>query len=120
MKDQALDCDYAKLGCTNLVTSADMHPAPAFVPVMPPRMNANEYAEIAFKAGAFSLDPFLDTGEIQLRLHNQDFSPINQTDDYSFNPDNCMAMSPTAVEWTHITAYIDGVLVWGTEPGPKP
>ena len=120
MKPQELDCDFAKLGCTNLVTSADTKPLPNFVPVTPPRQGANEYAEIAFKAGAFSLDPFLDTGEIQLRLHNQDFSPINQTDDYSFNPDNCMAMSPTAVEWTHITAYIDGVLVWGTEPGPKP
>jgi hypothetical protein len=118
-KTQELDCDFSKVGCTNLVTSADMSPAPKFVPVTPPRDLANEYAEIAFKAGALSLDPFLDTGEIQLRLHNMDYSPITQTDDYSYNPDNCAAMTPTAVEWSKITAYLDGVLVWGTEPGPK-
>jgi hypothetical protein len=119
-KEQELDCDYAKLGCTNLVTSADTMPAPKFVSVMPPKMGASEYAEIAFKAGALALDPFLDTGEIQLRLHNKDYSPITQSDDYSFNADNCNAMSPTAVEWSHITAYLDGVLVWGTEPEPLP
>jgi hypothetical protein len=119
-KDQELDCDFAKLGCTNLVTSMDTNPAPKFVPVTPPKVGATEYAEIAFKAGALALDPFLDTGEIQLRLHNKDFSPIVQTDDYSFDADNCNAMSPTAVEWSHITAYLDGVLVWGTEPGPQP
>ena len=118
-KEQELDCDFAKLGCTNLVTSADTSPAPKFVPVTPARDGANEYAEIAFTAGALSLDPFLDTGEIQLRLHNMDYSPITQTDDYSYDADNCAAMAPTAVEWSKITAYLDGVLVWGTEPGPK-
>jgi hypothetical protein len=117
-KTQELDCDFAKIGCTNLVTSADTTP-PKFVPVTPARVDANEYAEIAFKAGALSLDPFLDTGEIQLRLHNMDFAPITQTDDYSFDAANCAAMTPTAVEWSQITAYLDGVLVWGTEPGPK-
>ncbi|HVU52049.1 MAG TPA: cellulose binding domain-containing protein, partial [Polyangia bacterium] len=117
-KAQELDCDFSKLGCTNLVTSADSSPTPKFVPVTPMRDEANEYAEIAFKAGAFNLDPFLDTGEIQLRLHNMDYSPITQTDDYSFDADNCGAMAPTAIEWPKITAYLDGVLVWGTEPGP--
>jgi hypothetical protein len=111
-KEQELDCDYAKLGCTNLVTSADATPAPKFVAVMPPKTKANEYAEIAFKAGALALDPFLDTGEIQLRLHNKDFSPINQMDDYSHD----CSMKGNAAPATMITAYLDGVLVWGTEP----
>jgi hypothetical protein len=119
-KEQELDCDFAKIGCTNLVTSADTSPGPKFVAVMPPKMNATEYAEIAFKAGALALDPFLDTGEIQLRLHNKDYSPITQSDDYSFDQDNCNPMSPTAVEWANITAYLDGVLVWGTEPPLPP
>jgi hypothetical protein len=119
-KAQELDCDVAKLGCTNIVTSADMNPGPLFMPVMPPRTNANEYAQIAFKAGALSLDPQLDTGDIQLRLHNKDFSPIMQSDDYSFDPDNCDLPLPTAVEWPNITAYLDGVLIWGTEPAPLP
>jgi hypothetical protein len=118
--NQELDCDFAKLGCTNIVTSADTSPGPKFVPVMPPKPlaapTANEYAEIAFKAGALSLDPFLDTGEIQLRLHNKDFSPIKQDDDYSYDQTSCKDMQ--AIEAPKITAYLDGILVWGTEPQP--
>jgi hypothetical protein len=122
-KPQALDCDAAKLGCTNLVTSADMSPGPRFVPVMPPRRGilesgatiykgANMYAEIAFKAGALGLDQFLDTGEIQLRVRNQDNSTFDETDDYSF----ACSMKGNPVDGTRITAYVDGVLVWGVEP----
>lgn len=112
-KQQELDCDVANLGCTNIVTSADT-PGPKFVAVMPPKPKANEYVEIAFKPGAFALDPLLETGQIQLRLHNEDFSPIVQTDDFSYD---CSAMG-AAVESTKITAYIDGILVWGNEPQP--
>jgi len=111
-KAQELDCDVAKLGCTNVVTSADVAPAPRFVAVMPARMDANEYAEIAFLPGALALDPTLDTGDLQLRLHNKDFSPIKQTDDYSFD----CSMKGNAAVTTKITAYVDDVLVWGTEP----
>jgi hypothetical protein len=110
-KDQQLDCDFAKLGCTNLVTSADT-PPPLFQAVMPPRPKANTYVELAFKASALTLDPFLDTGEIQLRLHNKDYSTIDQTDDYSFD----CAMKGNPVPSNAITAYVKGVLVWGTEP----
>jgi hypothetical protein len=117
---QELDCDFAKVGCSNLVTSADTNPAPKFVAVMPPRQDATAYAEIAFKAGAFALDQFLDTGEIQLRLHNKDYSPIDQTDDYSYDADNCAVLPASAIESAKITAYLDGVLVWGTEPELKP
>ena len=112
-KEQELDCDVANLGCTNVVTSADT-PGPKFVPVMPPKPKANEYVEIAFKAGAFALDPLLETGPIQLRLHNKDFSPIVQTDDFSYD---CSAMGAAAPS-TKITAYIGGVLFWGHEPQP--
>jgi hypothetical protein len=112
-KEQELDCDFAKLGCTNVVTTANAQAAqPVFVAVMPPRPHANEYAEIAFTAGALTLDPFLDTGEIQLRLHNEDFSPIMQEAGYSY----VCADTSTMIDATHITAYINGVLVWGTEP----
>jgi hypothetical protein len=117
---QELDCDFAKIGCTNLVTSADMNPAPKFVTVMPPKVDATAYAEIAFKPGALALDGFLDTGEIQLRLHDKDYSPIDQTDDYSFDASNCSVLPASAIESQRITAYLDGVLVWGTEPESKP
>ena len=115
---QVLECDFAQLGCTNLVTSGDTMPAPKFVNVQPPKQNATKYAEIAFKPGALSLDPFLDTGEIQLRLHSDGYAPIDQSDDYSYDLVDCAAMQGAAVEWPKITAYLDGVLVWGNEPGP--
>jgi hypothetical protein len=112
--DQALDCDTAKIGCTNVVTSANG--APNFVPVLPPKMNANEYVEIAFTLGALSLDPALDTGEIQLRVHNKSKTEVDQSHDYSID----CAMKGNAVDNPHITAYVDDVLVWGVEPTMPP
>ncbi len=111
-RPQELDCDSAEVGCTNIVTSMSLKTQPNFVEVMPPRARANEYVEIAFTAGALSLDPMLDTGQIQLRLHNKDFSPITQCDDYSYD----CPMTGTTIDATKITAYIDGLLVWGAEP----
>ncbi|HVZ71524.1 MAG TPA: cellulose binding domain-containing protein [Polyangia bacterium] len=113
-KPQALDCDTAKLGCANVVTSSGDASAqqPKFQDVEPPRPLANEYVEIAFTLGALSLDPGLDTGDTQLRLHNADLSAIDQSDDYSF------WCSPQGVAFPSnlVTAYVRGVLVWGLEP----
>jgi hypothetical protein len=112
-KTQELDCDTAdRLGCGYIVKSADVPPSPQpkFVPVTPPRTKANEYAELDVIQGA--LDVGSTTGRIQLRLHNKDFSPIDQTMDYSAD---CGSIGQ-AHDSTKITAYIGGVLVWGTEP----
>jgi hypothetical protein len=113
-KPQALDCDLAKLGCSNVVTSASVPPAPQpkFEDVLPPRVGANTYVEIAFTPGALSLEPGLGTGEIQLRVHNKDRTAIHQNDDYSFF---CGAKG-VAVPSRLITAYVRGVLAWGLEP----
>jgi hypothetical protein len=118
LKPQELDCDSAEVGCTNIVTttlpstSIPNPREPNFVEVMPPRTQANEYVEIAFTAGALALDPMLDTGQIQLRLHNEDFSPLTQCDDYSYD----CPMTGTTIDAQKITAYMNGVLIWGTEP----
>jgi hypothetical protein len=112
-KAQELDCDTAdKLGCNYIVKSTDAppKPQPMFVPVTPPRTKANEYAEIDIVQGA--LDVGGTTGRIQLRLHNKDFSPIDQTMDYSAD---CGSIGQ-AHDSPKITAYIRGVLVSGTEP----
>jgi hypothetical protein len=111
LEPQELDCDFAAVGCTNLVTTMSTA-QPKFIEVLPPRAQANEYVEIAFTAGALALDPMLDTGQIQLRLHNKDFSPITQCDDYSYD----CPMTGTTIDARKITAYINGVLVWGAEP----
>jgi Cellulose binding domain len=101
---QALDCDTAKLGCTNLSTKV--------ADVLPPRPGANAYVEIAFSRGALALDPGLDTGDMQLHLHAADKAPIDATDDYSSLCDPVGVAFPSS----RITAYLDGVLVWGLEP----
>jgi hypothetical protein len=108
-KDQELNCDNAKLGCTHLLTSSSAPPA-RFQAVTPPRTNANEYVEIAFTAGA--IDVSGSTGMIQLRMHNKDFTPMNQSDDYSVD----CATKGTAKDSSRITAYLKGTLVGGTEP----
>ncbi|HVU53389.1 MAG TPA: cellulose binding domain-containing protein, partial [Polyangia bacterium] len=112
-KEQELDCDTAeRLTCNYIVKSTDPPPAPQpkFVPVTPPRTKANEYVELAVVQGA--LDVGGTTGRIQLRLHNKDFSPIDQTADYSYD---CGSVGQ-AHDSPKITAYIRGVLVAGTEP----
>lgn len=101
-KEQEVNCDDARLGCTRLTTSA--------IPLAPPRTNANEYVQLGFPPGA--LDVGGSTGAIQLRVHNKDFTPINQSDDYSLD----CATTGVAKPSMKITAYLKGALVWGTEP----
>ena len=110
-KEQELDCDTAQLTCAYIITSMSPAPAaPKFVAVTPPRTGANEYVEIAFTMGAVDVNG--KTGPIQLRLHNKDYSPINQADDYSAD---CGATGQ-AHDTSKVTAYLKGVLVGGTEP----
>ena len=112
-KEQELDCDNAeKLTCNYIVKSTDAppKPQPKFVSLTPPRTKANEYVELAIVQGA--MDVGGTTGRIQLRLHNKDFTQIDQTADYSYD---CGSVGQ-AHDSPKITAYIRGVLVSGTEP----
>jgi endoglucanase len=110
-KAQELDCDTARLTCAYLITSMSPAPAaPQFVPVTPPRPEANEYVEIAFVQGA--IDVGGQTGPMQLRLHNKDFTPMDQSDDYSAD----CGSTGQAHDSGKVTAYLKGVLVGGTEP----
>lgn len=95
------ECDYAKAGCGNL--------SGAFAPTA--GVGADHYLEVSFTAGAGDLAPGGESGEVQARLHNQDFSSINQANDYSFDPTKTSFAS-----WDKVTLYQGGALVWGTEP----
>ena len=92
-------CDYAQMGCSRVSTS--------FGAVSPARPGADHYLEVHFTG---TLDNGVSTGPIQLRFHKQDFSPFDETNDHSYGTNTSYAPS------TKITAYIDGKLVWGTEP----
>jgi mannan endo-1,4-beta-mannosidase len=70
------------------------------------------YLEISFTSGAGSIAAGGQSGEIQTRFAKSDWANFNETGDYSFD-----ATKNTAyVDWSRVTLYQNGTLVWGTEP----
>src|SRR5207253_9721137 len=80
--------------------------------VSPPRSMADTFVEIGFMSGAPTLAASNgDSGEIKGRIFNGEQPNFTQTNDYSFDPTKA-----DYVDWTHMTLYKGGMLVWGTEP----
>ncbi|MBU3110063.1 putative Ig domain-containing protein [Clostridium lacusfryxellense] len=70
------------------------------------------YLETGFATVAGNLAVGGNTGTLKLRANKSDWSNYTQTDDYSFD-----ATKTSLADWTKITVYYQGQLVWGTEPG---
>jgi hypothetical protein len=101
-KPQNYWCDYATLGCANITAR--------FIKMTAPVTGADYYLEVGFTGG--TLAPGASTGEIQNRFSKSDWTNYNESGDYSFD-----ATKTAFADWSRVTLYRNGTLVWGTEPG---
>ena len=98
---QTYSCDYALMGCAKVAGS--------FTTVSPARTGADGYLELKFTSG--TLSPGASTGPVQSRFFHTDWTQYTQTGDYSFD-----ATKTTLADWSHLTVYYSGALIWGVEP----
>ncbi|MGB5821101.1 MAG: DUF5722 domain-containing protein [Saonia sp.] len=93
--------DYVKLGAANVTGTFGAT-----------ENGTSSYFEVGFDQAAGALYAYSNSGEIKSRLWKQDWSSFNELDDHSYQAIGTV-FSPNSM----ITAYIDGQLVWGQEPG---
>ena len=92
-------CDWAAFGCANVIATfvddglGNFHLSDRFGPDSGPIAPGQ-------------------TAEIQNRFAKSDWSPFDQSGDYSFDPTRT-----DFSEWQNVTLYRNGVLIWGKEPG---
>jgi hypothetical protein len=99
---QTASCDYAMISCSNITMS--------LVQVTPAVTGANFYLQVGFAAAAGTLAAGASTTDIQVRFNKNDYTNYNEADDYSY-------LSTTAyTTTTKVTAYLNGTLIYGTEP----
>ncbi|HZO76275.1 MAG TPA: cellulose binding domain-containing protein [Ktedonobacteraceae bacterium] len=101
---QQFACDYALAGCSNVTAS--------FVSLTSSTSTADTYLQVGFTSGAGSIAANGNSGEIQTRFNKSDWSNYNQANDYSWNQNQT-----SYAAWSLATLYLNGQLVWGTEPG---
>ncbi len=99
---QTASCDFAAVGCSNVTMS--------FVQVTPAVTGANFYFQVGFTTGAGTLAPGANTNDVQAHINKSDFSNYDEADDYSYLPTTAYTTT------TKVTAYLNGSLVYGTEP----
>lgn len=102
-QNQQFWCDYSTAGTGNVTG--------LFTAVNPAQPTADTYVELNFASAAGSVAPGASV-DVQTRLAQANWTSYNQGNDYSFNP-----TATAFVDWNKVTAYQNGALVWGAEPG---
>ena len=95
-------CDWSPVGSSNVTGS--------FTKLSQPKTWADTCLEIGFTSGAGTLAPGASI-EVQARFSRDDWTFYDQADDYSFAPN-----ASSYADWTKVTGYLGGTLVWGLEP----
>jgi hypothetical protein len=75
-----------------------------------------DYIDFTFSAAAGSIAYNDESSPIPFYVHRSpNWSNYDQSNDYSFNG-NDRYSSTGYMDWSHMTLYRNGTLVWGTEP----
>lgn len=108
------NCDYAGYFNSGMTGFDCSHVMSAFV-----RMGANAtstadtYLELSFSTASL---PAGGTVSVNFRIHNSAFAVnYNQANDWSN-----FLVTTSYTDALYVTAYLNGTLAWGTEPGPLP
>ena len=94
--------DYAQLGNSKVKTK--------YVALAQPGNNAFGYVEYSFDLSAGTLNAGANSGVIESRLANSDWSSFSESNDFSYKTGSSYSSN------SNITLYRNGILVWGTEP----
>ncbi|RUS47873.1 hypothetical protein ELR57_08525 [Cohnella sp. AR92] len=95
--------DYAVVGSSNVSGSFGSANSAA--------NGADTYLELSFGAGAGAIAAGGQSGDIQVRVAKTDWTNFNEVGDYSYDP-----TKTSFADWSKVTLYQGGSLVWGTEP----
>ncbi|MCC7450994.1 MAG: hypothetical protein IT324_26495 [Anaerolineae bacterium] len=98
-----LYCDYAPIGCDKITGK--------FVRMGTPVASADFYLELGFTTTAGDLAAGQQTSEIGVRIDKTNWTAFNERNDYSFD-----GSKTSFVDWTKVTLYRNGKLVWGQPP----
>jgi cellulose binding protein with CBM3 domain len=110
-------CDYASNNNGQATITSDVTGTFLAAPAANVTATSDTYLELSFNAAAGMLASGLTGGgvpvEIQVRFYGNGFSDrFNESNDYSFDATKTMFQASST-----ITAYQNGRLVWGCEPG---
>ena len=100
-------------GINNWIDSAEMgeeNIGMQYIGLDQPHQNAFGYIEYSFDASSDTLFAGGNSGNIQSRFSNQDWTDLDETNDYSYQPNSSFT------ENENVTLYRNGYLIWGEEP----